>query len=103
MLELSFCYISFERQEDKMYRLIIRKGNRFTSIYIRKSEDKKIWEEKLSKICIKTNFHMSYTPHYKIGKGAFGSVYKIADQDGKIFAAKSIKKRSRESSKFENQ
>ena len=46
---------------------------------------------------------MSYTPHYKIGKGAFGSVYKVVDQNGKVFAAKSIKKRSSTSSRFENQ
>ena len=99
VLDLSFSYISFEKDGKNSYKLKIQKNGRITSIYIFEEENKKIWEQKLSKICVQQNFHQTYKADNKIGSGAFGSVYKIRNAKGEVFAAKALPKKPKQKEK----
>jgi hypothetical protein len=83
VIDLSFSYLicinpnTPDLNDSNLYKIIIEKSKRYTSIFVKDSVDLKIWLEELSRYTIRTDFHQVFQAEKKLGEGAFGAVFLV--------------------------
>ena len=79
--------------QDFTHAIMLQKGKRFTSVYLRSEEDLIKWVEKLTPYVVRDDFHNVFKATGILGEGSFAKVFRVRQQkDGKIFAAKAYLK-----------
>lgn len=78
------------------YKINLMKFHHELSLFTDKLDRVQKWMEQLSKFCINNDFYTKYTIGPQIGQGAFGKVFQVTQNDGKIppLAAKIFEKRN---------